>query len=207
MNTRTLVLLLAAALVGTSASAQEVGVGAGRFEIGAFPGGGVFFTKSPKSDEPDFGNYALGASFGVNVNRWVGFEGELGGGLGVKQTLAFNGSTFTGQKTPHMMGYTGNVIVNPAGSDRAVIPYAIGGIGGLTMFDTNNVANLGVTKNETFLTGNLGGGLKWYSNRHWGLRGDYRVIMVRNRDSAPNFFGHGENRYGHRVFGGLLLTY
>ena len=57
---------------------------------------------------------------------------------------------------------------------------------------------------ETFLTGNPGGGLNRYAGR-WGLRGDYRVIAVRSRDDAPAFFGR-ETRYGHRVYGGVLLN-
>jgi hypothetical protein len=56
------------------------------------------------------------------------------------------------------------------------------------------------------LTGNVGGGLKWYaSNGRWGLRGDYRFVMVRDTDEAPEFFGN-VSRYGHRVYGGVVIT-
>jgi hypothetical protein len=30
--------------------------------------------------------------------------------------------------------------------------------------------------------------------------------MVKSKDTAPVFFGQ-ENRFGHRVYGGLLFTY
>ena len=59
---------------------------------------------------------------------------------------------------------------------------------------------------ETFLAGNVGGGLKWFSTRHVGVRGDYRFFMVKSKDAAPVFFGN-ENRYGHRVQAGLVFTY
>jgi hypothetical protein len=76
------------------------------------------------------------------------------------------------------------------------VPYVTGGIGGLTMLQR---ASLGVNSAETFLTGDVGGGLKWYApNGRWGVRGDYRFIAVRSRDDAPAFFGQ-ETRYGHRV--------
>lgn len=47
---------------------------------------------------------------------------------------------------------------------------------------------LGVNDTETFLAGNVGGGVKWYSgNRRWGLRSD--------------------ERYGHRLSGGVILNH
>ena len=62
----------------------------------------------------------------------------------------------------------------------------------------------GITDTETFFTGNVGGGVKWYSGR-WGLRGDYRFIAVQSKDDAPAFWGQ-ETRYGHRVYGGIILN-
>jgi hypothetical protein len=86
--------LLAATMFGIgSAYAQEVGAGAGRIEIGAFPGGAIVFMQSADGNEPSFGNYALGASLAVNVNRWVGFEGDGGGTIG--ERLACGRTTAT----------------------------------------------------------------------------------------------------------------
>src|SRR5215204_1721536 len=61
-----------------------------------------------------------------------------------------------------------------------------------------------VNGTTTFLTGNVGGGVKWYAGR-WGLRGDYRFIAVQSKDDAPAFFGQ-ETRYGHRIYGGVILN-
>jgi hypothetical protein len=101
-----------------------------------------------------------------------------------------------------MLGYTANVIVAiPTGG--SVVPYATGGGGGLTMFER---PELGVRQDETFLTGNVGGGVKWYApNKRWGLRGDYRFIVTQSKDDAPAFFGQ-DTRYGHRVYGGVIIN-
>jgi hypothetical protein len=205
--TRTALALFAALALGAgSAYAQDGAVGAGRFEIGAFPGGAMFFTESGNGNEPDFGNYALGGSVTFNVNRWIGVEGEGGGTLGIRQNFTSGATAFADQRTPGMWMYSGNLVVNPGGSDRTLVPYATGGVGGLTMCPCGGVETLGITAYETYLTGNAGGGLKWFSTKHFGVRGDYRFFAVRNRDSAPWFFG-SENRYGHRVQAGLIFTY
>ena len=65
-------------------------------------------------------------------------------------------------------------------------------------------ASLGINQTETFFTGNVGGGVKWYAGR-WGLRGDYRFIGVQSKDDAPEFFGQ-ETRYGHRVYGAIIVN-
>ena len=206
MLRRVLIVLAAAAIGVGTAYAQEGGGGAGRVEIGAFPGGGMFFTQSTQGNEPDFGNYALGGSVTVNISRWIGIEGEGGGSVGLHQTFNVAGNTFTETRTPSVYSYNGNVVAHPTGSNRAVVPYATAGLGGLTMSPKGGVENLGITKYATFLAGNVGGGLKWFSTHHVGLRGDYRFFMVKSKDTAPVFFGN-ENRYGHRVQAGLVFTY
>ena len=79
MARKVLAVLAVVIFTAVGAYAQERVGGAGRFEIGAFPGGGMFFTKTSNGNEPEFGNYALGGSFTFNVNRWIGIEGEGGG--------------------------------------------------------------------------------------------------------------------------------
>jgi hypothetical protein len=196
-----------AALVGvTTASAQE-GAGAGRVEIGMFPGGGVFFSNSSDNAEPNFGNYTVGGGLTFNFNRWIGVEGEIGNAIGVKQEFTFNGETLTHQPSPHFFAYSGNVIVNPLGNERALVPYGAAGLGGLRLIHTDKVAALGVTTGTNYLTANVGGGLKWFAGRHWGARGEYRLLAVNDTAKAPEFFGRREVRYGHRIYGGLLLTY
>ena len=63
-----------------------------------------------------------------------------------------------------------------------------------------------IPEDQTFLTGNFGGGVKWYApNRRWGLRADYRFGITRSKDDAPAFFGR-DTRYVHRVYGGVIIN-
>ena len=180
------------------AQTPEQAPGPGTLEVTIIPGGATFFTEASDSNSPSSGNYDLGGSATVNFNRYVGIEGEVSGLLGVSQSLDFvNGAVDV--KTPHFLNYSGNVIVS-AGRG-SVVPYATAGIGGLSLFER---AEVGVNDTTTFLTSNVGGGVKWYAGR-WGLRGDYRFIAVQSKDDAPAFFGQ-ETRYGHRIYGGVILN-
>jgi hypothetical protein len=195
-----LVLVGAPSVGPTPAFAQEAArPGPGTFEVTLIPGGATFFTAGKDTAEPSFGNYDLGAGATVNFNRFVGVEGEVGGSLGISQGLVFR-SLSADVKTPHLLGYTGNVVLSVA-NRSSVVPYITGGVGGLSVFET---ASLGIDGTETFLTGNVGAGLKWYAGR-WGLRGDYRFTAVKSKDNAPEFFGR-EVRYGHRVYAGVVLN-
>ena len=193
-------LLALVSLAGASqAYAQEAEPGPGLVEVSIIPGGFVVFTENTDTGEPSFGNYDLGGALAVNFNRYVGVEGEVSGAIGVSQNLQFAGVT-ADRTTPHMLNYAANVVVF-APNRSAVVPYVTGGIGGLSLFET---ADLGVDQTETFLTSNVGGGVKWYAGR-WGLRGDYRFVGVQSKDDAPAFFGQ-ESRYGHRVYGAVILN-
>src|SRR6266850_2201313 len=104
--------------------------------------------------------------------------------------------------SPNSLGYTGNVVLSLP-THSSFVPYVTGGVGGLTMFEK---AGLGINSAETFLTGNAGGGVKWYApNGRWGLRGDYRFMATQSKDDAPAFFGQ-DTRYGHRVYGAVIIT-
>jgi hypothetical protein len=182
------------------AFAQENRPGAGTVVVTIIPGGATFFTSGSSTSEASFVNYGLGTAAEVYFNRFVGVEGELTGVLGVTQDLQFAAGT-ANQKTPNLINYNGNVVVSMGGSGH-VVPYLTGGIGGLTVTDR---PALGVNDTTTFLTGNAGGGLKWFSsNYRWGVRGDYRFLAVQSKDDAPAFFGQ-ETRYGHRVYGAVLV--
>ena len=186
-------------LGSAQAFAQEATPGPGTVEVTIIPGGGTFFTSGDKC--PSFGSYTLGGALTYNVNRVVGIEGEVGGTLGVSQNLQF-GAVTSKTKAPDQLNYTANLVLS-APTHSSVTPYVTGGIGGLTMFER---PTLGVNGSETFLTGNVGGGVKWYApNGRWGLRGDYRYLAVRANDSAPAFFGQ-ETRYGHRVYGAVVIN-
>jgi opacity protein-like surface antigen len=192
-------LVVMLSLLGTShAYAQNAMAGPGTVEVALIPGGTTFFTST--DTEPSFANYSLGGSLTYNITRFVGVEGEVGGTLGVSQNLKVgqvNGTV----KTPNIATYSANVILStPTGS--SAVPYLTGGVGGLTLFET---PALGINKVETLLTGNIGGGVKWYANRRWGVRVDYRFLAVQSKDTAPAFFGQ-VTRYGHRVYGAIILN-
>lgn len=200
--TRWIAILLAVAAVSgaTSAHAQESAAGPAPVVVTIIPGGATFFTEAKNNTQgPSFGNYDLGGSVAVNFNRFLALEGEVSGALGVSQTLNL-GSLSLDEKSPNFLNYSASLIVS-APTGTSVVPYVAGGVGGLSIFERQA---LNVNDTQTFLTGNVGGGVNWYAGR-WGLRGDYRFIAVRSNDDAPAFFGQ-ENRYGHRVYGGVLLN-
>ena len=186
-------------LATVPAFAQEGPTGPGKVEVTLIPAGGTFFMS--KGPSPDFGNYTYGGALTANLSRFVGVEAEVGGSAGIAQDLEFSGGT-SNLKTPSTVSYTGNIILQAA-TGGSVVPFVTGGVGGLTMFERQE---LGIAQNETFLTGNVGGGVKWYApNGRWGLRGDYRFIAVKSKDDAPAFFGR-DTRYGHRVYAGVVIN-
>ncbi|MGE4056509.1 MAG: outer membrane protein [Vicinamibacterales bacterium] len=193
------IIITGLALTATTATAQERAVGSGRAELTAYPGGGIVFTDT--SGESDFTNYAVGGTFTYNLTRYLGVEADSGGSLGVDQRLNLAEGARS-SRSPNFFGYTGNAVVYPVGNRRAFVPYATGGIGGLTLFSRQA---LGVNDTTTFLTGNVGGGVKYYLSERWGLRADYRFPATRSQDDAPAFFGR-DNRYGHRVSAGIVLN-
>jgi opacity protein-like surface antigen len=196
----TAVLIAVLSIGGVSRSdAQETSPGPGTVEVTVIPGGATFFTNGKGGSS--FGNYNLGGALTYNINRIVGVEGEVVGSLGIAQDLQFGGLT-SNTKSPNSLAYTGNVVLSLP-THSSFVPYATGGVGGLTMFEK---ASLGVSSAETFLTGNVGGGVKWYApNGIWGLRADYRFIATQSKDNAPAFFGQ-DTRYGHRVYGAVIIN-
>ncbi len=193
-------LITAVAVVGTSqAYAQDAAPGPGTVVVTIIPGGGTFFTESKNTGRTSFGNYDLGAGVTVHLNRYVGIEGEVSGSVGVAQDLLIAGRT-SNTKSPNSLNYSGNLVVSAA-NKSSVVPYVTAGIGGLSLFEKTS---LGINGTDTFFTSNVGGGVNWYAGR-WGLRGDYRFVAVQSKDDAPDFFGQ-ETRYGHRIYGGVLLN-
>ena len=198
---RSLALVVATFVIAGAhrAAAQDIAPAPGTLEVGVIPGGGTFFTS--KNSAPTFGDYTLGGTVTYNINRFVGIEGEVGGSVGIAQDLAFGAST-SNLKTPNTLTYSGNVVVS-APTHTSVVPYVTGGAGGLTLFDR---PALGIANTDSFLTGNVGGGVKWYApNGRWGIRGDYRFVAVRANDDAPAFFGR-DDRFSHRVYAGVILN-
>ena len=195
--TKALFLVLGLAAGVSPAFAQTTITAEGPVVVTIIPGGTTFLTEGKNSSGPSFNSYNLGGSVVGNINKYFGVEGEALGALGISQSVAGYASDL---KTPNMLSYNGNVIVSAA-NRSAFVPYVTGGIGAMSVFET---ADFGINGTETFLTTNVGGGLKWYSGR-WGLRVDYRFIAVQGKDDAPAFFGT-DNRFAHRVYGGLLVN-
>jgi len=167
-------------------------------EVTYMPAGAGYIAS--KGNAPSFGNYGFGTAAAFRVNRVIGIEGELAAMIATTSDLQF-GDLPDNIKAPNALGYTANVIVSPWGG-HAFSPYAAGGVGGLTMFARPAL----MLDDETFLVGNVGGGVKWYSgNNRWGLRGDYRFVANRSKDDAPVFFGQ-DTRYIHRVYGGVIIN-
>ena len=184
----------------TEAFAQDTTPEPGSVVVTIIPGGATFFTEVEDNPQaPSFGNYDLGGAVTVNINRYLAVEGEVSGAIGVSQSMQVGTFAFDG-RSPHLLNYSGNLVVSAA-TGTSVVPYVTGGIGGMTMFERRALT---VDESETFFTGNIGGGVNWYAGR-WGLRGDYRFIAVQSKDEAPAFFGR-DTRYGHRVYGGVLLN-
>jgi hypothetical protein len=197
-STAVLIVMLSVGAV-SRVSAQETSPGPGIVEVTLIPGGAMYFTGG--NDTSSFGSYTLGGALTYNVNRIVGIEGEVGGSFSGLDQLQF-GDLARSQKTPSTLTYSGNVVVSLP-THSSLVPYATGGVGGLSMFKQ---ASLAINGTETFLTGNVGGGVKWYApNGIWGLRGDYRFMATQSKDDAPAFFGQ-DVRYGHRVYGAVIIN-
>jgi opacity protein-like surface antigen len=192
-------VMLGISLCVGNANAQDSNPEPAPVEVTFMPASAAYF--AAKGDSPSFGNIGYGSAIAFNVNRVVGIEGEIGSMIATTSDLQF-GDLSRDVKAPNMLSYNANVIVSlPTG--RSVVPYATLGVGGLTMFER---PGLGVREDETFLTGNVGGGIKWYApNGRWGLRGDYRFAVTQSKDEAPAFFG-GDTRSAHRVYAGVIIN-
>jgi Outer membrane protein beta-barrel domain len=201
MTHRLAALVLVGSLCGGGlAVAQDSNAPApGLIEVTYMPAGAGFVPA--KNNAPSFGNIGFGTSVTLHVNRYLGVEGEVSTMIATTSDFQF-GDISGDVKAPNMLNYTGNVVVTPF-TFNGFVPYATVGVGGLTMFER---PELGVRDDQTFLSGNAGGGLKWYApNNRWGIRGDYRFGIVKSKDSAPAFFGR-ETRNMHRVYGGVIVN-
>ena len=184
----------------TDVFAQDAVPGPGAVVITIIPGGATFFTEAKDNPQaPSFGNYDLGGAVAVNLNRY-----PRGRGRGQRRDRRL-----TDDAGWHVHGRW--QVTPPAELQRQPrrlrahrqLGRAVRH-GRRRRPDVFERRALIVDDAETFLTGNVGGGVNWYAGR-WGLRGDYRFVAVQSKDDAPAFFGQ-ETRYGHRVYGGVLLN-
>jgi Outer membrane protein beta-barrel domain len=197
-----LMVALMTAVVGAGrAFAQESAPHAGTIVVTVMPVSATFFTQSTSGREPGFTNFGPAASVELYVTHYIGVEGELGSGIGVSQDLQTASGT-THLTSPSLLTYSGNLVVT-APSDGSLAPYLTIGAGGLTLLHSSAS---GVADSQTFLTGNVGAGVRWFNaTARWGVRADYRFIAVRASDQAPVFFGR-EARYASRAYGALLVN-
>ena len=200
---RTAPMLLAAILV-TAGVARAQEAGAGRVEVdSALLGGGTLFIPSAA---PRSIGYVFDAAANVNVSRRVGVEGDFAWAMSRQHTVGLAGVAPTAVRTPNMLFYTANVIFSPFGHGRRFIPYAEFGGGALGVLGGSASDSFGLAPGSTHLIANIGGGVRWFPIPHWGVRGDYRYIAVRN--TAPPG-GIGVVPVGHvqRLYGALVLTF
>ena len=196
-----MVALMTAVAAAGRASAQESAPRAGTVVVTVVPVSAMFFTQSTRTKEPGFTNVGPAGSVELYLTHYVSVEGEVGAGIGLSQELQDATST-SHLKSPSLMTYSGNIVVT-APSDGSLAPYLTVGAGGLTLLHSSA---LGVADSRTFLTGNVGAGVRWFNaTARWGVRADYRFIAVRASDEAPVFFGQ-EARYASRAYGALLVN-
>jgi hypothetical protein len=193
------------------APAQETAApGAGKMEIGGFPGGGLWLAGGDGNTEVHFNNYDFGADVTWYANPKVGIEGEGAFGLGLSQNVSYHNQIVYRVQMPHTLGSSGNIVFFPAGTARRVAGYVTGGAGMFTLFSRTAAARVfGLTQNESFFATNVGGGMKIFrrdAERNWGFRIDYRVVMVNSKSDAVAFFAQSKRRMGHRFYIGMLYT-
>src|SRR5436190_13765378 len=99
-------------LTGCSAAfAQETTIGAGKIEIGGFPGGGTFFTGGDDNTEVNFNVYTAGGDLTYYVNPKVAVEVELTGSVGWAQDVVFHNSKVIHVQMPGVWSQFGNVVI------------------------------------------------------------------------------------------------
>jgi hypothetical protein len=203
--------LIAAVLLATCAvaSAQE-GPGAGKLEIGGFPGGGLWLAGGDDNTEVNFNNYDFGAGASWYLIPRAAVEVEGAFGLGISQNVNYKNRIVYRTQMPHTFTTSGNIVFFPTGSEQRVAPYVAGGAGMLTLYSRTAASRVfGLTNNESFLTTNVGGGAKIFRRgdaRNWGFRIDYRVVLINSKSDAVAFFAQNKGRIGHRFYIGMLYT-
>ena len=216
----TLVVLAALGPAAVPTHAQSSSPDPPRVEFTLSPAGVLVF--SEKQREPEFANYRLGGAVTVNLSRFIAFEAEAGASLGLARSVdvgievdaartapdtapaalnAARHAPYPDDHHPTTLDYNANLVFALRTKSR-LVPYLSAGAGAITLFSREE---LGLNDNENYFTGNAGGGVKWLlRNGRWGVRADYRFLAVRSKSDAPAFFGR-INRYGHRLYGALIL--
>jgi len=172
----------------------------GKAELTIVPGGWISFAKPETAPNPSFGEYVVGGAITVNWTM-LAIEAELLAGLRRAQDLEFGSAPSVNKKTPPVF-MDAVSLVFPLVRQHAAVPYVSAGIGETTF---NRLRDVGQADTETFVSGFIGGGVKWYSSGRWGVRGDYRFIAVRAEDNAPGTFTGRQRRNAQRFYGALVV--
>jgi hypothetical protein len=196
-------------------SAQEATVGAGKLEIGGFPGGGTFFVGGDDNTEVNFNVYTAGGGLTYYFTEMLAVEGEFTGSVGWAQDVVFERQDVIHNQMPTVWSYFGNILVFPGGTAGKRMPiYIAGGIGAVALsprvptkvfgYDVDTVGT------QNFLSENIGGGIKIFRGGdapNWGFRIDYRYLFINENSDAPEFFAESKNRGAHRIYVGMLWTW
>lgn len=208
MKRWTLVWMLVMLCGTTMTFAQESG--AGKVEVGFFPGGAMFFVGGDGDREANFNNFTSGGFASWNLSRLLGLEAEGSFGLGISQDVTYGHQSVRYIPVPALRSFGANAVVFPQGSNRKFVPYLTGGAGLLRITDRETTAQFGLTSPENFVASNFGGGLRMYRSgtglQGWGGRVDYRLFSIGKKDDAAAFFAKSKRRMGHRVYVGFMYT-
>jgi hypothetical protein len=199
----------------SNASAQDAAIGAGKLEIGGFPGGGTFFVGGDDSKEVNFNVYTAGGGVTYYFHEALAVEGEFTGSVGWAQDVTFNNAAVVHNQMPTVWSYSGNVLFFPGGTTGKRAPiYVTGGIGAVALsprvptkvfgYDVDQVGT------QMFMAENIGAGVKLFRGAdapNWGFRIDYRYLFVNSNSDAPAFFAKAKSRGAHRVYVGMLYTW
>jgi hypothetical protein len=203
-------------LAGCSlAFAQEATIGAGKVEIGGFPGGGTFFVGGNDNTEVNFNVYTAGGGLTYYLNPKAAVEGEFTGSIGWAQDVFFQNRKVIHNQMPGVWSYMGNVLFFPGGTTGKRVPYYVtGGFGAISLQPRVPTKLFGYDVDkigwQTFVAENIGGGVKIFRAAdapNWGFRADYRVLIVQSKSGAPAFFAQSKGRVAHRVYVGMLYTW
>jgi hypothetical protein len=204
---------------GSVAFAQEATIGAGKLEIGGFPGGGTFFIAGDKNLEPDWSVYTAGGDLTYYITSKAAVEGEFTGSIGWAQDINYKNTKVIHSQMPGVWSYMGNIVLFPGGTTGKRVPFYITGGAGLlslqpripdAQFGYGTGAQCPCPGWQTFGTEDIGAGLKIFRAAdapNWGFRIDYRMLFVNSKSSAPAFFAQSKSRRAHRVYIGMLYTW
>ena len=197
------------------ASAQEAALGAGKIELGGFPGGGTFFVGGNDNNEVNFNVYTAGGGITYYLNPKTAVEGEFTGSVGWAQDVFYHNSKVIHVQMPGVWSYMGNVLVFPGGTTGKRVPfYVTAGAGLISLQSRVPTKQFGYDVDtvgwQSFTAEDIGAGIKIFRAAdapNWGFRIDYRLLIVQSKSSAPAFFAKEKGRTGHRVYIGMLYTW